>query len=74
MINGNEGPQGSTVPTDSTIMCSVDLNGIKNNPITQRDAELSHEMLGLSKYASKGKTARTQPDGVNAESLRIDAT
>lgn len=55
-------------------MCSVDSNGIKNNPITQRDTDLPHEMLGLSKYASKGNTTRTQPDGINAESLRIDAT
>ena len=59
-------------PSDSTIMYSVNTNGIKNSPFTQRDVELSKEMLGPSKYVAKGKTTRTKPDAVNVTLQRVD--
>ena len=44
---------------NSTMIHSINTNGIKNNSITQRDIELSLEMLGPNKYTAKGKTTHT---------------
>ena len=43
-------------PSDDTLVYSVLTNGIKNNPISQRDIEMCKDMLGRSKYLAKGKT------------------
>ena len=59
-------------PSDSTILHSVNTNGVKNNTITQRDVQLSATMLGPSKHALKGKTTRSQPDAVNVSLQRVD--
>ena len=45
-------------PSDSTIIHSANTNGVKNSPITQREAKLSAEMLGLNKHSFKDKIAR----------------
>ena len=50
---------------DSTITHSVNTNEIKNNSITQRDLELSTDILELSRYVSQGKITRIQPNAVN---------
>ena len=57
---------------DSTITHSNNTNGIKNNSITQRDLELSTDILGPSRYISQGKTTRTQPNTVNISLQRVD--
>ena len=40
------------IPSDATIIHSVNTNAIKNNPITRRDIVLTQDMLGRSKYAA----------------------
>jgi len=59
-------------PADFTLIYSVNTNSIKNNPITQRDIELSLEMLGPSRYIAQGKTTKTQPEGVDNTLRKID--
>ena len=49
----------ASFPSDKTILHSASTNGIKNNPITGRDVQISIDMLGPSKHAAQGKTTRT---------------
>ena len=58
--------------SDNTMTYSAVTNGIKNSPITKQDVKMALEMLGRSKYALQGKTARHQPDAVNAEEQVVD--
>ena len=59
-------------PSDSTLKYSSVTNGIKNNPFTKRDIELTADMLGRSAVAVQGKTTRTQPDAVVAQENLIE--
>ena len=56
-------------PAEGTMAHSVKTNGIKNNPITQRDLKVTEDMLGKCEYALKGKTVRRQPDAVEQQAL-----
>ena len=60
-------------PSNSTIIRSLNTNGIKNSPISQRDTEISQEILGPSRHACQGKSTCTQPDRVDATLQKIDA-
>ena len=59
-------------PSNSILSHSVNTNGVKDNPITQRDAGMTHEMLGPSRYVSQGKPNRTRPDRVDEHFQNID--
>ena len=51
---------------------SAITNGVKNSPITRRDAMLMKEMLGPSKHETQVKTNRSKPDAVDVTSKKID--
>ena len=44
-------------------------NGVKNSPFTPRGIKLADGMLGKSKYAAEGKTARSQPGPAEREAM-----
>ena len=58
-------------PSDNTIINLQITNGIKNNPIRNRDANMTFDMLGRSRYGVEGKTLCHQPDAVISESFPV---
>lgn len=62
----------SGFPSDGTLINSCKTNGVKNNPIAQRDILICKDMLGPSLRAAKGKTTREQPDAVDAKLQSVE--
>ena len=60
------------VPSDETIIHSVNTNGIRNNPLTKRDALIAYEMVGRSEHAAQGKTKRCQPSAVDVHLQTVE--
>ena len=51
-------------PYNSILMHSCSKNGVKNNPITKRDADVYIGTLRLSECTQKGKSSRSHPDAI----------
>ena len=58
-------------PEDSTTSCAVQTNSLRNNTISNRDADVCSDILGRSKHISQGKRTIRSYNPINVDHYLI---
>ena len=57
----------TTFPEDCAIMCAVQTDGVRNNPISKRDTDICNDMIVKSKHIIQGKRSMPSSDPINID-------
>ena len=60
--------------SNKTVMYSVATNGVKSNPSTIGDTQISMEIIRPRKFVAQGKTIKTQSSTVSATLQQVDTS